>query len=146
MCLECRISRNLRLSDERRTITFPPLQQRKLRVVPSQEVAHSGLDVLLFFSISLLIVFVSTALGLGWCTGLSPAVARRGYISLRCSAFSMRWHLIAGTLEHAGFNGCSAQAWLPLSMWDLLVPGIKPVSPTLTGGFLTTGPPGKLQD
>ena len=55
------------------------LQQRKLRVVPSQEVAHSGLDVLLFFSISLLIVFVSTALGLGWCTGLSPVVARGGY-------------------------------------------------------------------
>ena len=28
-------------------------------------------------------------------------------------------------------------------MWDLLGPGIEPVSPALAGGFLTTEPPGK---
>ncbi|KAJ8782467.1 hypothetical protein J1605_010175 [Eschrichtius robustus] len=28
-------------------------------------------------------------------------------------------------------------------MWDLLGPGLEPVSPALAGGFLTTGPPGK---
>ena len=28
-------------------------------------------------------------------------------------------------------------------MWDLPRPGIEPVSPALTGGFLTTTPPGK---
>ena len=28
-------------------------------------------------------------------------------------------------------------------MWDLPGPGLKPVSPTLAGGFLTTVPPGK---
>ena len=28
-------------------------------------------------------------------------------------------------------------------MWDLPLPGIKPVSPALAGGFLTTAPPGK---
>ena len=28
-------------------------------------------------------------------------------------------------------------------MWDLLRPGLKPVSPALAGGFLTTVPPGK---
>ena len=28
-------------------------------------------------------------------------------------------------------------------MWDLLGPGLKPVSPVLAGGFLTTVPPGK---
>ena len=28
-------------------------------------------------------------------------------------------------------------------MWDLPRPGIKPVSPALAGGFLTTVPPGK---
>ena len=28
-------------------------------------------------------------------------------------------------------------------MWDLPGPGLKPVSPTLAGGFLTTAPPGK---
>ena len=31
-------------------------------------------------------------------------------------------------------------------MWDLPGPGIKPVSPALAGGFLTTVPPGKSQD
>ena len=28
-------------------------------------------------------------------------------------------------------------------MWDLLGRGIEPMFPALTGGFLTTGPPGK---
>ena len=28
-------------------------------------------------------------------------------------------------------------------MWDLPGPGLEPVSPALTGGFLTTVPPGK---
>ena len=28
-------------------------------------------------------------------------------------------------------------------MWDLPRPGVEPVSPALTGGFLTTAPPGK---
>ena len=27
--------------------------------------------------------------------------------------------------------------------WDLPGPGLEPVFPALTGGFLTTGPPGK---
>ena len=31
-------------------------------------------------------------------------------------------------------------------MWDLPGPGLKPVSPALAGGFLTTVPPGKPQD
>ena len=32
---------------------------------------------------------------------------------------------------------------MPHSMWDLPGPWINPVSPTLQGGLLTTGPPGK---
>ena len=31
-------------------------------------------------------------------------------------------------------------------MWDLTGPGLEPVSPALTGGFLTTVPPGRPQD
>ena len=30
-------------------------------------------------------------------------------------------------------------------MWDLPGPGLEPVSPALSGGFLTTAPPGKSQ-
>ena len=36
-----------------------------------------------------------------------------------------------------------AQAYLLCSMWDLPRPRIKPVSPVLAGGFLTTAPPRK---
>ena len=35
-------------------------------------------------------------------------------------------------------------ALLLCSMGDLLRPGIKPVSPALAGGFLSTVPPGKF--
>ena len=31
-------------------------------------------------------------------------------------------------------------------MWDLPRPGLKPVSPALAGGFLTTVPPGKAKN
>ena len=40
-------------------------------------------------------------------------------------------------------SSCGAQAQLLHSMWDLPGPGLKPVSPALAGGFLTTVPPGK---
>ena len=42
-----------------------------------------------------------------------------------------------------GFSSCGTQAQLPFGLWDLPRLGIKPVSPALAGGFLTTGPPGK---
>ena len=35
------------------------------------------------------------------------------------------------------------QAQLLRGMWDLPGPGIEPMSPALTGGFLTAMPPGK---
>ena len=40
-------------------------------------------------------------------------------------------------------SSCSMQALLLHCMWDLPGAGIRSVSPTLAGGFLTTGPPGK---
>ena len=38
-------------------------------------------------------------------------------------------------------SSCAACAYLPWSTWDLLGPGIEPVSPALQGEFLTTGAP-----
>ena len=38
---------------------------------------------------------------------------------------------------------CGAQAQLPLDTWSLHGPGIESMSPALSGGFLTTGPPGQ---
>ena len=45
-------------------------------------------------------------------------------------------------LEHR-LSSCGARAQLLCSMWDLPGPGLKPVSPALAGGFLTTVPPRK---
>ena len=42
-----------------------------------------------------------------------------------------------------GFNICDAWAQLLLDMWDFPGPGIKPVSPALGSGFISTVPPGK---
>ena len=44
--------------------------------------------------------------------------------------------------EHR-LSSCGARAYLLRGMWDLPGPGLEPVSPALTGGFLTTAPPGK---
>ena len=45
--------------------------------------------------------------------------------------------------EHLAHRLSSCGAWLAHSLWHLPGPGIEPVSLALTGGFLTSGPPGK---
>ena len=47
-------------------------------------------------------------------------------------------------LEHR-LSSCGTRAQLLRGVWDLPGPGLEPVSPALTGGFLTTAPPGKPQ-
>ena len=47
--------------------------------------------------------------------------------------------------EAHGLCSCGTQAEWPRSTWNLPRPGIKPVSPTLAGSFLITGPPGNLE-
>ena len=91
--------------------------------------------------------------------GLPLVEARGGYSSLWCTGFSLRWLLLLRNTGSrcAGFSSCGSQAlerklsscgtWAQLlhGMWDLPGPGLKPVSPTLAGGSLTTAPPGKSQ-
>ena len=57
---------------------------------------------------------------------LSLLAARGGLLSLRSSG-----------------SVVAMQTWLPSGMGDFPRPGIKPVSPALAGGFLTTGAPRK---
>ena len=73
------------------------------------------------------------------CSELGLLSSRSAWASL-CSDFSCCG---AQALEHE-LSSCSAQALLLQGMWDLPQPGIKPMSPALVGGFLTTGPPGKF--
>ena len=96
--------------------------------------------------------------------GLSLVAASRGYSSLQCAGFSLRWLLfcgaralgawasvvVAGGLSSCGLwapeyrlSSCGTQALLLRGMWDLPGRGLQPVSPALAGRFLTTVPPGK---
>ena len=89
--------------------------------------------------------------------GLSLVAASGCYSLLRCAGFSLWWLLLLRSTgsRRAGFSSCGSRAlqrrlsscgtralWL-CGMWDLPRPGIKPVSPALVGGSLTTAPPGK---
>ena len=102
--------------------------------------------------------------------GLSLAAASRGYSPLWCTGFSLWWPLSVsehGLQVHGpqqlwctGFSSygtqasavvahrlhsCGARAQPLHGMWNPPGPGLKPVSPALASGFLTTAPPGKSQ-
>ena len=68
-----------------------------------------------------------------------------GSLWLWCAGFSMQWLLWLRSTDsrRLDFTSCGAWPWQFHRMWDLPALGIEPVSFTLQGGFLTTGPPGK---
>ena len=90
--------------------------------------------------------------------GLSLVATSGGYSLLWCVGFSLQWLLSLWSMgsRHAGFSSYGSQALehrlsrvraqFLHGIWDLPGPGLKPVSPALAGGFLTTAPPGKPQD
>ena len=49
----------------------------------------------------------------------------------------------ASVVVARGLSSCGSRALLLRGMWDFPGPGIKPMSPALAGGFLTSVPPGK---
>ena len=51
--------------------------------------------------------------------------------------------VVGHRLQAGGLSSCGTHTLLPRGMWNLLGPGIKPVSPALADGFLSTAPPGK---
>ena len=99
--------------------------------------------------------------------GLSLVVVIGDYSSLQCVGFSLWWLLLLWNRgsRHVGFSSCGtraqqlwpagSRAWAQqlwhtglVAPWhvDLPRPGIEPMSPALTGRFLTTAQPGKSQD
>ena len=64
----------------------------------------------------------------------------------RCVGFSLQRHLTLWSPDSRVrcLSSCSTLAFLPHGMQNLLRPGIKPMSPALASGFLTTGPPGSV--
>ena len=72
----------------------------------------------------------------GLLIAVASPVAEHGLQSMRASVAA------ACGLECA-LSGCGTWAQMPHSMWNLPGSGIEYMSPALTGGFLTTGLPGK---
>ena len=70
-----------------------------------------------------LFIYLLAALGLHCCT--------RAFSS--CGSWALERRL----------SSCGARAYLLCGMRDLPGPGFETTSPALTGGFLTTAPPGK---
>ena len=118
-------------------------------------------DLEYFYFFNYLFIYLFIHFWLRWvfiaARRLSLVAASRGYSSLRCAGFSLRWLLLLRSTGSrcTGFSSCGSRAlehrlsshgaWAQLlrGMWDLPGPGLEPVSPALAGGFLTTAPPGK---
>ena len=73
---------------------------------------------------------------------------QRARASLHCSAMASHCSSFSCCRAQALGPGGSVvwllRAYLPLGMWNSLRPWIEPVSLTVTGRFLTVGPPGKF--
>ena len=94
--------------------------------------------------------------GFLWLRRAGPTL-RCGAWASHCGVFSCgarvlgtRASVVARELSSCGsqalerrLSSCGARALLLCGMWDLLGPGLEPVSPALAGRFLTTVPPGK---
>ena len=88
-----------------------------------------------------LFIYLSlAALGLCCCAQAFSSCSERGllFVAVR----RLQAHRLQ-QLQRVGLSGCGTWAQLLRGMWDLPRPGIKPVSPALPGGFVTTAPPGK---
>ena len=75
-----------------------------------------------------------------WAFSRVGATLRCGVQAYRCGAQALGAQ--ASVVVACRLSSCGAWAQLLRSMWDLPGPGLKPVSPELAGGFLTTAPPG----
>ena len=80
-------------------------------------------------------------LGLHGCEWAFFSCDEWGLLSLQSLGFSSRWLLL---LPSTGFRVCGLSSCGLVALWHGDPgSGIEPVSPALTGGFITTGPPGK---
>ena len=73
------------------------------------------------------------------CDGFS-LVSVRGLLVVLGLSYYRLWALACGL---SSWGTCG---WLLRSVWDLLGPGIKPMTPVLAGGFLTAGPSGTSKE
>ena len=84
-------------------------------------------------------------LGLRFCARAFSSCGKRGPLFIAvCGPLTIVASLVAEhRLQMRRLSSCGSRAQPLRGMWDLPGPGHEPVSPELTGGFLTTVPPGK---
>ena len=84
-------------------------------------------------------------LGLHFCARTFSSCGKRGplFIAVRGSLTIVASLVAEHRLQTRRLSNCGSWAQPLRGMWDLLRPGLEPVSPALAGRFSTTAPPGK---
>ena len=87
-------------------------------------------------------------LGLHFCARTFSSCGKRGplFIAVRGSLTIVASLVAEHRLQTRRLSNCGSWAQPLRGMWDLLRPGLEPVSPALAGRFSTTAPPGKPRD
>ena len=106
---------------------------------------HSVLPYLPFLKKKKKLIYLLAVLGLCRCTQAFSSWREQGSLSSCVWASHISGFSCCGAqaVGHSGFSSCGTRAQLLHDICDPPRPGIEPVSPTLQGRFLTTGPPGK---
>ena len=110
----------------------------KVSILHSSSVIDSKMHIF-FFNLFLAV------LGLRFCARAFSSCGERGplFIAVR-GPLTIAASLVAEHgLQTRRLSSCGSRAQLLCGMWDLPRPGLEPVSPSLTGRFSTTAPPGK---
>ena len=84
-------------------------------------------------------------LGLCFCARAFSSCGKRGplFIAVHGPLTIADSLAVEHRLQTRRLSSCGSRAQLLCSMWDLLRPGLEPVSPALAGRLSTTAPPGK---
>ena len=81
----------------------------------------------------------------GLCWGTRALCCSVSFSRVATRGFSLRRLLLWGSTGSGVCRYSPVRIWVQLlrSIWNILRSGIEPLSLTLVGGFLTSGPPGK---
>ena len=84
-------------------------------------------------------------LGLRFCARAFSSCGKRGPLFIAVHRpLTVTASLVAEhRLQTRRLSSCGSRAQLLCGMWDLLRPGLEPVSPALAGRLSTSAPPGK---
>ena len=98
-----------------------------------------------FFFFNLFFYLFIAVLGLRFCARAFSSCGKWWplFIAVRGPLTIAAPLVVEHRLQTRRLSNCDSRAQLLRGMWDIPGPGLKPVSPALAGGFLTTAPPGK---